>query len=37
MRVAEEQGAQLTLVRQFDGAALYTSSKQLMQPAPETP
>ena len=32
---AEEKGAQLTLVRQFDDVALYTSTLQLMQPAPD--
>ena len=29
-RIAEERGAELTLVRQFTGMALYTSSIQLM-------
>ena len=29
---AEEVGAELTLVREFGGMALYTSSKQLMYP-----
>ncbi len=36
MRIAEERGAQLTLVRQFWGVALYTSSEQLMY-LPENP
>ena len=34
---AQEVGAQLTLVRQFEAVSLYTSDRQLMQPAPETP
>ena len=30
MRIAEERGAEMTLVRQFPGVSLYTSSQQLM-------
>ena len=33
---AEELGAQVELVRQFDGMALYTASKLLMLPAPDS-
>ena len=34
---AQEVGAQLTLVRQFEAVSLYTSDRQLMQPPQETP